>query len=640
MLPPLVAAAVVFRSRPAFEGLPHVVDAVSVFLDSSVDLSLFVACKTGSVRLLDRIWNSSEVYVDGSSDPGTKWTLRRFLRTDTHYQQYLFVKCLEYAVPRQDLDVIKWFSSKFQGFTVTFEVVARACKAGEMAILKFFYENDSRFLEARGEIGRGHPTEWGGLSMSAAVLSHRSDIAWWLHRHVPDADYNWGSALGSALMMGDIIVAEWLEEQGVHLPEVTSGAVRSVVARGRLDVLQWLEEQGQLHSAIRLLGKAAERGHMDIVQWVINHTMESHADGQHRIRVVGPAALSIHAAATNGHLEIVKYLREFVVEQSEEEPPVLFPVERTENHERIRSPAFEQVTGKTMALAVKKGFLDVVKWLYEEYGDDPSMNVFELLGFSTVMDTAAEHGHFDVLKYLHELQRAGETRLFFTKNAMDKAAGNGHLSIVQWLHNNRSEGCSTAAMDEAAAHGHLEVMKWLHHYRAEGCTQTAMDKAAMYGHLNVVEWLHANRSEGCTTRAMDEAAMTGHLDMVKWLHANRSEGCTQYAMDEAAVHGCLHVVKWLHSNRTEGCSVRAMSEAAENGHLNVVQWLYANRSEGCTSEAMDYAAVFNYFEVVLFLHYQCHVDCSEEAVLETRENNHPEMLAWVLEHYPALRDLE
>ncbi|KAG1703430.1 hypothetical protein DVH05_007378 [Phytophthora capsici] len=165
--------------------------------------------------------------------------------------------------------------------------------------------------------------------MSAAVLSHRSDIVWWLHRHVPDADYDLNTALNSALVIGDILVAVWLEGQGARGPGGTSGAARAVVAKGRLDVLQWLEDRGQLHSAIRLLGTAAEKGHMDIAQWIINRTLENHADGQHRIRVVGPAALSIHAAATNGHLEIATYLRQFVVEHAEEEPPVLFPVERT-----------------------------------------------------------------------------------------------------------------------------------------------------------------------------------------------------------------------------------------------------------------------------------------------------------------------
>ncbi|KAG1703429.1 hypothetical protein DVH05_007377 [Phytophthora capsici] len=56
-----------------------------------------------------------------------------------------------------------------------------------------------------------------------------------------------------------------------------------------------------------------------------------------------------------------------------------------------------------MALAVKKGYLDVVKWLYAEYGDAPNMNIFQhegglgLLSEGTsVMDTAAKYGHLDI----------------------------------------------------------------------------------------------------------------------------------------------------------------------------------------------------------------------------------------------------
>ncbi|ETL83891.1 hypothetical protein L917_16230 [Phytophthora nicotianae] len=82
-----------------------------------------------------------------------------------------------------------------------------------------------------------------------------------------------------------------------------------------------------------------------------------------------------------------------------------------------------------------------------------------------------------------------------------------------------------------------------------------------------------------------------------------------------------------------------MGEAAEIGHPKLVQWLFTNRNEGCTPSAISYAAGFNHFEVVLFLHSQCHTDCMEEAALLTEENDYPEMRTWILEHYPALRDI-
>ncbi len=43
---------------------------------------------------------------------------------------------------------------------------------------------------------------------------------------------------------------------------------------------------------------------------------------------------------------------------------------------------------------------------------------------------------------------------------MDWAAENGHLEIVKWLHQNRNEGCTSNVMNGAAGKEHLEVIKW------------------------------------------------------------------------------------------------------------------------------------------------------------------------------------
>jgi Ankyrin repeats (3 copies) len=49
-----------------------------------------------------------------------------------------------------------------------------------------------------------------------------------------------------------------------------------------------------------------------------------------------------------------------------------------------------------------------------------------------------------------------------TRNAMDYAAELGHLEIVKFLHNNRTEGCTIDAMESAADEGHLDIVKFLH----------------------------------------------------------------------------------------------------------------------------------------------------------------------------------
>ena len=52
-----------------------------------------------------------------------------------------------------------------------------------------------------------------------------------------------------------------------------------------------------------------------------------------------------------------------------------------------------------------------------------------------------------------------------------------------------TDRCTTIAMDYAAERGHLEIFKFLHENRAEGCTPEAMDVAAANGHFEVVKFL-------------------------------------------------------------------------------------------------------------------------------------------------------
>jgi ankyrin repeat protein len=44
---------------------------------------------------------------------------------------------------------------------------------------------------------------------------------------------------------------------------------------------------------------------------------------------------------------------------------------------------------------------------------------------------------------------------------MNLAAEKGHLEVIKWLHENRDEGCTSDAMDWAAKNGHQEVVKYL-----------------------------------------------------------------------------------------------------------------------------------------------------------------------------------
>lgn len=412
---PLLAVTLVFRSKTQFLDLPYVVDTVSLFLDTSMDVPPLTVCKLGSVRLLDRIWDSSVTSITNGGYTGVTqetFTLRKFLRTDKHYQQYVFSLALEDAVPRQDLEIVKWFLSKCQGFRVSSEIVSRACLAGSIGILQVFYDNDTRVLEQKGVIGMGNFVEWGDFTMSAAVQNRRSDILWWLLEHVPDANFNRSEALWSAVKMGDILIAEWLISQGAAWPErgERQDVALAIAARGRIDVLQWLAGRGQINGGVGLVMKAAENRHLEVVRWLVERNSEGSGTNDRHPNLTREVSLAIHFAAVNGHLHVAKYLREYAKVSA----IALWRSLRTQDHlfeQFCSGTAIVTVCGKTMAVAAQNGHLDVVKWLYTEYGDDPDLDIFMVEEDSrypgtvatVAMDTAASNGHLDVVKYLHKI---------------------------------------------------------------------------------------------------------------------------------------------------------------------------------------------------------------------------------------------
>ncbi|KAF1790808.1 hypothetical protein GQ600_24603 [Phytophthora cactorum] len=91
-IPPLLAVQLLFRSKPELSSFAHVITTVSVFLDSSVELPLDEACKLESVALLQRIWDSCEIYTTNETIPDERWTLRRYLRSNRHYRPHIFLQ--------------------------------------------------------------------------------------------------------------------------------------------------------------------------------------------------------------------------------------------------------------------------------------------------------------------------------------------------------------------------------------------------------------------------------------------------------------------------------------------------------------------------------------------------------------------
>ncbi|KAK1944313.1 putative ankyrin repeat protein [Phytophthora citrophthora] len=272
---------------------------------------------------------------------------------------------------------------------------------------------------------------------------------------------------------------------------------------------------------------------------------------------------------------------------------------------------------EAMFAAAGAGQLEVVKYLYEEYYDDPNVELFRegdvilprqvrednFFRPSTTMDVAARNGHLHVLQFLQEIERHSAMILCpgqhprCTSAAMDAAAARGHLDVLKWLHIHRSEGCTTKAMDLAASRRYH--IPFCLGSSSGTCCLGKVPSSFYVNQLEVVQWLHANRSEGCTDIAMDGAASNGDFTMLKWLHFNTSATCTHRAVEGAATLGRLDIVQWLELTRMVTVSPTALVYAAANGHLDVVQWLH---KEGwSTSEVMKAAAANGHLHVMQWL---------------------------------------
>jgi hypothetical protein len=655
---PLLAVSLLFRSKPQFDGIDHVVHTVSSYADSSIELPLSKACKFQSVTLLDRIWSST---VDLAPNGWGLWSVRKLLRTHRLYGKLQFSLCLLEAAKVNNVEIVRWLFEHFPDFGVRRKVVCEAATAGALETLQFFRANAATVTndeedEVEGDWdeegenwSRGRWVRFGGLDAQQAALGGHTAVVKWMYETYAHEDRNDYSVIDGAFITGDMALADWVMHKVGMDPEGHE-ALFGAASNGHVEPLQWYQDHGIYTSwDAGTLIKAAEAGHLNVVRWIIDRDGNdaklgteigpdefnieySFAGRTRRTRLTclgGEASLAIHAAAINGHLEVAKYLRSCIDVPRNCDEQLMEPERLERRIEALsrrlgRDSNTEKVSGRTMLFAAAKGFVDVVQWLYSEY---PRINLFWAYGylgddfilvdeeyegdesctFTSVVDAAAANGHLEIVQFLLEVVREeGDERSTKRRRVQvypdNVTRGLPQLSPSEQLPNETGRpACTKAAMDGAAARGHLDVVRWLHANCSEGCTVAAMDLAAKNGHLHVIEWLHENRLEGGTTDAIDYASRSGHLEVLKWLHNHRREGCTTRAMDYAAGTGFFEVVTWLHANRPEGCTVAALDGAAAYGEMKIVRWLHENRVGRCSTLAMSNTAHKGHLRVLRWL---------------------------------------
>ncbi|EGZ14593.1 hypothetical protein PHYSODRAFT_506313 [Phytophthora sojae] len=263
---PMLAAALLFESKEAFVGLSRVFTAMSLYLDSAVELPLRKACRLGSLKLLDRIWDSSEAFVDKTpttSEASDKtFTLRKFIRTDKFYRQYQFALSMEEAVKQKSLEMVKWLSARFQGYTVPEEVGKIAVREDSRDIIEFLLEID---ISSGGDAVQGDDLF---VEHHAAANGHLEVLQWLDQLRRIDGT---GGLLTVAANKRHIHIVRWVIERDFrnshnanNLACCTTGAMDAPAANGHFRVVEWLHEHNAVGCTEDALIGAARKGAFEI----------------------------------------------------------------------------------------------------------------------------------------------------------------------------------------------------------------------------------------------------------------------------------------------------------------------------------------------------------------------------------------
>ena len=222
-------------------------------------------------------------------------------------------------------------------------------------------------------------------------------------------------------------------------------------------------------------------------------------------------------ASGNGHLDVVKYLREAIADFDAE---------------------YDNIATALM-YASHKGHLEVVKYLHTTKAD---VNFAQDDG-TTALIRASNQGHLDVVKYLHLAKADVNATHYDGTTAMMLASRKGHLDVVTYLHLakvniNATHTSGITAFMMACSNGHLSVVKYLHNAKAniniaDRDGTTALMIASQCGQFDVVSYLisidgiNLCSLDSDNHTALECAEICGHSDVAKKLRSAMAKMSTR-----------------------------------------------------------------------------------------------------------------
>ena len=303
--------------------------------------------------------------------------------------------------------------------------------------------------------------------------------------------------LDVAAAAGRLSLVQYLVEHGCPQgPDVmgaaASGGCINAMASDRLKLVQHiLEKSPQSPDTPGTPGR-----HLEVVQYL-------HAQGHPW------NSKTLRSAATAGHLALVQYL-------VEHECP--WPTDLVAAAAAATSDSLWTLDQEADAAAGRRrGSHEVVRYLLHEVVRRIHLGLdLWYLDSGAPAYYAAIGGHLEALQALHAVGwvKPGQYTL-------EAAAARGQHLVVQYLHEHTDveDPQESRAIASAAECGHLETVRYLHENGYAWCSYTCR-AAAKGGNLEVAKYIHAHGCPWDSIGAQMAASEAGHVEMLHWLRTD------------------------------------------------------------------------------------------------------------------------
>eukprot|EP00051_Salpingoeca_urceolata_P020614 m.311459 g.311459 ORF g.311459 m.311459 type:complete len:606 (-) comp19653_c0_seq2:50-1867(-) len=246
--------------------------------------------------------------------------------------------------------------------------------------------------------------DWrGNTPLSHACAAGHLDVVQWLVEHAGAKTLlrmSNKSALWHASRNGHLEVVRWLYSHGATEANVNFPVLGAACDGGHLLVARWLLDNtdaqpggGPRDSGMHLpVVIAARGGYLKLLQYLIERGAALHP-------------LALHAACESGHLHVVDWLlRELIRHRKREDGWILTARKSFRSLGRKQVPPELRVCAgprryTPVHAAVSQGRLEVVRYLIESHNVGPG---FEVMGRGTLLNVALEHNRTHVARFLIE----------------------------------------------------------------------------------------------------------------------------------------------------------------------------------------------------------------------------------------------